>query len=125
MTDLEIAKIKNIGFNINETLETFEQIEHKFNTETLPHIDFESFNQYWYYGQNVDINNDFNKIFNLLFPICCTSELRLYSFLYHFLYNNSLNVSLGFILRINTFPINSGTLSVKYTDYSSRVNSSR
>jgi hypothetical protein len=55
---------KNIGFNINETLETFEQIEHKFNTETLPHIDFESFNQYWYYGQNVDINNDFKKLIN-------------------------------------------------------------
>jgi hypothetical protein len=57
--------LEKTKFNINETLKTFEEVENKFNVEHLPHIDFESFDQYWFCGdKSKNITTDFTKLIN-------------------------------------------------------------
>lgn len=52
------------NLRINDKCASFDEIEKKVNNEYLPLIDENSFSQYWFFGENTDIRNDFEKLIN-------------------------------------------------------------
>jgi Rps23 Pro-64 3,4-dihydroxylase Tpa1-like proline 4-hydroxylase len=49
-------------FHINETCESFGEIEERVNREYLPDIDKDSFGQYWFYSDGNYVKDNFQKL---------------------------------------------------------------